>query len=79
NSTFLHATRNFTVDIVLALLLLLGGVIGAQIGARMSVRLKGEQLRVLLAVIVLVVCAKLGIDLVTTPDDMFSLGAGGKH
>jgi len=79
NSTFLHATRNFTVDIVLALLLLLGGVIGAQVGAKMSVRLKGEQLRVLLAAIVLAVCVKLGIDLVTTPAEMFTLGAGGKH
>lgn len=79
NSTFLHATRNFTVDVVLALLLLLGGVIGAQVGAKMSVRLKGEQLRVLLAVIVLVVCAKLGVDLISTPVEMFTLGAGGKH
>ncbi|AVM75399.1 sulfite exporter TauE/SafE family protein [Magnetospirillum gryphiswaldense] len=79
NSTFLHATRNFTVDVVLALLLLLGGVIGAQVGAKMSVRLKGEQLRVLLALIVLLVCVKLGIDLITTPTEMFTLGAGGKH
>jgi uncharacterized membrane protein YfcA len=79
NSTFLHATRNFTVDVVLALLLLLGGVIGAQIGAKMSAKLKGEQLRVLLAVIVLGVCIKLGIDLVTQPADLFTLGAGGKH
>ena len=79
NSTFLHATRNFTVDVVLALLLLLGGVIGAQVGAKMSVRLKGEQLRVLLAVIVLAVCAKLGVDLITTPAEMFTLGTGGKH
>ncbi|MCA1907053.1 MAG: sulfite exporter TauE/SafE family protein [Magnetospirillum sp.] len=79
NSTFLHATRNFTVDIVLALLLLLGGVVGAQVGAKMSVRLKGEQLRVLLAAIVLAVCVKLGVDLISTPAEMFTLGAGGKH
>jgi uncharacterized membrane protein YfcA len=79
NSTFLHATRNYTVDVVLALLLLLGGVIGAQVGAKMSVKLKGEQLRVLLAVIVLGVCIKLGIDLISVPTDLFTLGAGGKH
>jgi uncharacterized membrane protein YfcA len=79
NSTFLHATRNYTVDIVLALMLLFGGVIGAQVGAKMSVRLKGEQLRVLLALIVMVVCVKLGIDLITQPADLFSLGVGGKH
>jgi uncharacterized membrane protein YfcA len=79
NSTLLHSTRNFTVDIVLALLLLVGGVVGAQIGAKMSSRLRGEQLRVLLAVIVLGVCIKLGIDLVTIPADLFTIGTGAKH
>lgn len=79
NSTFLHATRNFTVDIVLALLLLVGGVVGAQMGAKMSVKLKGEQLRVLLALVVVGVCLKLATDLVTTPAELFVLGTGGKH
>lgn len=79
NTTFLQATMNQTVDVVLALLLLTGGVIGAQIGARFGARLKGEQLRGLLAVIVLAVCAKLGFDLVATPADLFALGGGGGH
>ena len=52
----MHATQNFTVDAVLALLLLIGGVVGAQIGARIGVYLKAEQLRVLLALMVLGVC-----------------------
>ncbi|MEM6745065.1 MAG: sulfite exporter TauE/SafE family protein [Pseudomonadota bacterium] len=76
-ATLLHATTNYTVDAVLALLLLVGGVVGAQIGARMGVRLKAEQLRILLAAMVLIVCAKLAWDLVATPAEPFSLGAPG--
>lgn len=76
-TTFLHAINNYTVDIVLALSLIVGGVIGAQLGSSFSGRLRGEQLRVLLAVIVLAVCAKLGYDLIAMPDDLYSLGAGG--
>ncbi len=79
NTTFLQATMNQTVDVVLALLLLSGGVIGAQIGARFGVRLKGEQLRGLLALIVLAVCGKLFFDLVVTPADLYALGGGGGH
>ena len=70
---------NQTVDIVLALILLIGGVIGAQIGARFSGKLKGEQLRILLAIMVLGVCVKIGIDLVVTPDDLFIIGGTGGH
>jgi len=77
NVTMLQSVMNQTVDIVLALLLLTGGVIGAQIGARFGGRLRGDQLRVLLAVMVLAVCTKLGFDLVATPDELFSLGGGG--
>ncbi|MEM1276354.1 MAG: sulfite exporter TauE/SafE family protein [Pseudomonadota bacterium] len=76
-TTLMHAIYNQTVDGVLALLLLLGGVIGTQIGVRVGPRLKAEQLRILLAALVLVVCAKLGWDLVRTPDELFSLGEGG--
>ena len=76
-TTILHATQNYTVDAALALLLLLGGVVGAQIGARLGVRIKGEQLRILLAVMVLAVCAKLGYDLVATPSEFYSIGGGG--
>jgi len=74
NVTFLQAWQNQTVDIVLALLLLIGGVIGAQFGTRAGARLHGEQLRTLLALIVLGVCAKLGYDLVAVPADLFSIG-----
>ncbi|MEM7614666.1 MAG: TSUP family transporter, partial [Pseudomonadota bacterium] len=75
----MHATQNFTVDAVLALLLLIGGVVGAQIGARLGVRLKAEQLRILLAIMVLAVCGKLLFDLVVMPGELYSLGAGGGH
>lgn len=76
-TTLMHATTNYTVDMVLAVLLLIGGVIGAQIGARIGVKLKAEQLRILLAIMVLAVCAKLGLDLLIEPSELFSIGAGG--
>lgn len=76
--TFLQATENQTVDAILALILLTGGVIGAQIGTRVGTRLRGEQLRILLAVLVLAVCGKLAYDLVVTPSDIFILGAPGE-
>jgi uncharacterized membrane protein YfcA len=78
-TTFLHAVNNQTVDIVLALSLIVGGVIGAQIGTSVGSKLRGEQIRILLAIIVLAVCAKLGYDLIAKPDDLFSLGAAGGH
>jgi len=78
-TTILHATQNQTVDAALAVLLLLGGVVGAQFGAQLGVRIKGEQLRVLLAMLVLIVCIKLGYDLVATPTELFSLGERGGH
>jgi uncharacterized membrane protein YfcA len=76
-TTLLHATTNFTVDVVLAVLLLVGGVIGAQIGTRIGTRMKAEQLRILLAAMVLVVCGKLALDLLLTPSEIYSLGTGG--
>ncbi len=78
-TTMLHATTNHTVDIALALLLLIGGVIGAQIGTRIGVKLKAEQLRILLAVMVLGVCIKLSFDLLLTPSELFVLGVAGGH
>ena len=78
-TTLLHATTNFTVDVVLAVLLLIGGVIGAQIGTRIGVRMKAEQLRILLAFMVLAVCGKLGLDLLLEPAELYSLGAAGGH
>ena len=77
NTTFLQATVNQTVDVVLAILLLIGGVLGAQVGARLGAKLRGEQLRVLLALIVLGVCLRLAFDLVVTPAEMFSFGDAG--
>ena len=78
-TTMLHATTNYTVDIVLAVLLLVGGVIGAQIGTRIGVYLKAEQLRILLALMVILVCVKLGLDLLLMPSELYSLGAAGDH
>lgn len=78
-TTLLHATTNYTVDMALAVLLLVGGVIGAQIGARIGVHLKAEQLRILLAMMVLAVCLKLALDLLIMPSELFSIGATGGH
>ncbi|MCA3245891.1 MAG: sulfite exporter TauE/SafE family protein [Azospirillum sp.] len=81
NVTFLQAWQVQTVDIVLAVLLLLGGVVGAQFGARAGAKLKGEQLRGLLALIVLAVAIKLFVDLIVRPEDLYSIAvrAGGGH
>ena len=73
NVTFLQSVQTQTVDVVLAGLLLIGGVIGAQFGTRIGAMLRGEQLRGLLALIVLAVCLKLVWDVVITPEDIFSL------
>ena len=67
NVTVLQATYNQSVDLVLATFLLVGGVIGAQFGSRYTTKLKGEQLRILLASLVIVVCVKMSLDLVTEP------------
>ena len=77
NVTLLHAINTQTVDVMLALLLMSSSVVGAQIGTRFGTKLRGEQLRSLLALLVLIVCAKLAFDLVITPDDLYSLGEGG--
>jgi uncharacterized protein len=74
-TTFLHAANTQTVDVVLALALIVGGVIGAQFGSSAGARLRAEQLRLLLALIVLAVCAKLGYDLIAPPADLYSLTA----
>ncbi|KEJ89764.1 sulfite exporter TauE/SafE family protein [Sulfitobacter donghicola] len=76
-TTMLHATTNFTVDIVLAVLLLVGGVIGAQIGTRIGVKMKAEQLRILLAIMVLAVCGKLALELLLQPSELYSIAEGG--
>ena len=75
----LHATTNYTVDVALAVLLLVGGVIGAQIGTQIGTRLKAEQLRILLAIMVLMVCGKLALDLLIQPSELYSSGSAGGH
>jgi len=76
-AAIMHATLNQTVDIVLAMLLLVGGVLGAQLGVRVGHKLRGEQLRALLALMVIAVCLRLAWDLVATPDDLFTVMIGG--
>jgi len=71
--TVLQAVGNQSVDIILALLLIVGGVIGAQLGARIGEKLNGEQLRGLLAMMVISVALKLLIDLATRPSDVYSI------
>jgi uncharacterized membrane protein YfcA len=74
NVTFLQAATNGTVDVVLALLLILGGVVGAPIGSRIAARLPGVVLRALMAVLVLGVATELLFDLLRTPPSPYSLG-----
>ncbi|MBD8877819.1 sulfite exporter TauE/SafE family protein [Roseibium polysiphoniae] len=79
-ATIFHSIGTQTVDIVLALTLMIGGVIGAQFGARMGQNLRGDQLRLLLALLVLLVGMRFAIDLLLTPEDFYSIaimkGAG---
>ncbi|GAK45589.1 integral membrane protein, putative [Tepidicaulis marinus] len=77
--TILHSVENQTVDVMLALLLLIGGVVGAQYGARFGANMRGEHLRALLGLLVLLVCARLGFDMVATPQDLFSLAPQGAN
>jgi len=73
NSTFFQSYLNQTVDIVLATLMILGGVIGAQIGAKLGTTFKSEYLRGVLAILVLAVCVKIFLDLTLTPSSFFTL------
>lgn len=74
--TFLQAYTNHNVDFPLALLLLVGSTIGAQVGTVFGKRLRGEQLKILLAAIVLIVTIKIVADLTLTPDLMLSVAGG---
>jgi len=73
NVTILQATTNNTVDVVLAILLLVGGTIGAQIGARIGARLRTEQLRILLALMVLAMSVNVLVELTLSPEDTYSI------
>lgn len=73
--TFLHSVNTQTVDVLLALVLLIGAVVGAQFGVRIGRRLRAEELRALLALMVLGVCGRLLWGLVRTPVDLFTVSA----
>ncbi|HVO01853.1 MAG TPA: sulfite exporter TauE/SafE family protein [Candidatus Cybelea sp.] len=71
--TILQSVQNQTVDLLLALILTLGGVIGAQYGGRWGARLPAEQLRLLMALVVLAVAGGLLYQLVATPDELYAI------
>lgn len=74
--TFMQATTNHTVDLVLALLLAAGSTIGAQIGTRLGRLLRGDQLKILLASLVLLVMVKMVVGIVSTPPNLLSYAKG---
>ncbi len=76
-TTVVHSTTNQTVDIVLAVVLMVGGVAGAQYGAKAGQKLRGEQLRALLGLLVLAVALRLAFDLFVAPPNLYSLGVAG--
>ena len=78
-STFMHALTNQSVDLLLAFALILGGVVGAQVGTRIGSRLKAEQLRILLALLVLAVAVKIAADLLVMPGELYSLTPVGRR
>jgi uncharacterized membrane protein YfcA len=72
-ATIMHSVTNHAVDVVLALILMIGGVMGAQFGARAGQRIRGEQLRLLLGLLVLAVGLRFALALVVEPEHMFSI------
>jgi uncharacterized protein len=72
-ATIMHAATNHLVDVVLALILMVGGVIGAQFGARAGQRIRGEQLRLLLGILVLLVGLRFAFELMLRPSNLFSV------
>ncbi|WP_209427829.1 sulfite exporter TauE/SafE family protein [Pararhodobacter sp. SW119] len=78
-TTVMHAVTSKSVDILLAVFLILGGVIGAQLGTQAGQKLKAEQLRILLALVVLAVSGKIAVDLLIRPDELFSITIPGRH
>ncbi len=77
-ATVMHAVTNHSVDLLLAVLLIVGGVVGAQVGAILGLRLKAEQLRVLLALLVLAVCGKIALDLLLEPSEPYFVVVTGR-
>lgn len=79
-TTILHAVQSQSVDILLAFCLMVGGTVGAQFGASAGKYLRGEQLRALLALLVLAVAIRFGLSLILAPADPYStavIGASG--
>jgi uncharacterized membrane protein YfcA len=76
-ATVLHATANKSVDVMLALILMVGGVVGAQFGVQVGQALRGEQMRALLALLVLAVAVRVLLSLFLTPEQIFSLSLAG--
>ena len=76
NVTLQQAITNHNVDLLLAMLLLVGSTVGAQLGARVGRRLRGEQIRVLLALIVLLFAVKFVVDLLFAPDNLIAVAGG---
>ncbi len=72
-ATLLHAVTNHLVDALLALILMVGGVTGAQFGARAGQKIRGEQLRLLLGLLILAVGIRFAVELVTRPEDLFTI------
>jgi hypothetical protein len=74
--TLMQATTNHTVDLVLALLIAMGSTTGAQIGARLGRHLRGDQLKIVLASIVLAVMVKMTLSIISTPASLVSYSRG---
>lgn len=72
-ATLLHSVTSVSVDGLLALLMMVGGVIGAQFGAQMGLRMRGEHLRALLGLLVLAVALRFGYELIVRPADLYQL------
>ena len=72
-ATVLHGAVDHTVDIVLALILVIGGVVGAQFGIRAGARLRAEELRTALALLIIAIAIRLLFELVLTPSDLYSV------
>ncbi len=78
-TTVMHAVTSKSVDILLAFVLIIGGVVGAQLGTQAGLKLKAEQLRILLALVVLGVSGKIAYDLLVRPDEIYSIMIPGRH
>jgi hypothetical protein len=78
-TTVAHAVTSHSVDVMLAFFLIIGGVLGAQFGTQIGLKLKAEQLRILLALLVIAVCIKVGLDLLIRPAELYSVRIPGQH